>query len=316
MRRLPTALGFSLGLLGLLATPRLWATTAAKVAPAKAAARTSSTRSPSASDKARPGGADKARRAAQTRNGPVELFAVNGKETLLLRLRDDKGRPLRGVQKRFDHFLRCHHTNVQHPMNPRLVRVLYQVGRHYPGRRVEVVSGYRHPSVAKNPRSPHMQGLACDFRISGIRNQDLRDYLRRSFEKVGVGYYPNSSFVHLDMRKDHSAFWIDYSGPGERASYSDNPVADLKTGKADTYKPTKIDQNWAESGDDTGGDDDGPPSGSRAAAAAAAAAADPTIPKSEQAPVPPVPPAERGERAARGPEPAAPAPPPGSVARE
>ena len=316
MRRLPTALGFSLGLLGLLATPRLWATTAAKVAPATATARTSSTKSPSASDKAKPGGADKARRAAQTRNGPVELFAVNGKETLLLRLRDDKGRPLRGVQKRFDHFLRCHHTNVQHPMNPRLVRVLYQVGRHYPGRRVEVVSGYRHPSVAKNPRSPHMQGLACDFRISGIRNQDLRDYLRRSFEKVGVGYYPNSSFVHLDMRKDHSAFWIDYSGPGERASYSDNPVADLKTGKADTYKPTKIDQNWAESGDDTGGDDDGPPAGSRAAAAAAAAAADPTIPKSEQAPVPPVPPAERGERAARGPEPAAPAPPPGSVARE
>lgn len=326
MPRLSTALGLSLGLLGLLASPRVWALAAATTpkvqatkGPAPKAASTKPTPGKPGSatpDKARAPTSDKAKRVVQTRNGPVELFAVNGKETLMLRLRDDKGRPLRGVQKRFDHFLRCHHTNVQHAMNPRLVRLMYQVGRHYPGRKVEVVSGYRHPSVAKNPRSPHMQGLACDFRIAGIRNQDLRDYLRRSFEKVGVGYYPNSSFVHLDVRKDHSAFWIDYSGPGERANYSDNPVADLKTGKADTYKPTKIDQSWAEGADDTGGDDDGPPAGTSAATAAAAAALDPTIPKSEQAPVPPVPPAERGERAARGGEQTAPAPPAGSVARE
>lgn len=186
------------------------------------------------------------------RNGPVELLSVNGKETLFLRLRDDKGRPLRGVQKRFDHFLRCHHTNVTHAMNPRLIRLLYQVGKHYPGRRVEVVSGYRHPSVAKNPRSPHMQGLACDFRVVGVRNQDLRDYLRRGYEKVGVGYYPNSSFVHLDVRKDRSAFWIDYSGPGERATYADNPVADLKSGRADSYKPLTIDKEWANDADQDG----------------------------------------------------------------
>jgi uncharacterized protein YcbK (DUF882 family) len=178
------------------------------------------------------------------RNGPVELYAVNTHETLMLRLRDDKGRPMRGVQKRFDRFLRCHHTNVQHAMNPRLVRVLYQVGRHYPGRRVEVVSGYRHPSVAKNPHSPHMQGLACDFRVAGIKNADLRDFLRRDLQNVGVGYYPNSSFVHLDVRKDRSAFWIDYSGPGDRAMYSEAPGLDLRTGRADAYKPTRIDESW------------------------------------------------------------------------
>src|SRR3954471_18823561 len=119
MRRLPTALGLSLGLLGLLATPRVWATTATKSSPTKVAAKTAPAKPPGGADKAPAGTADKSRRAAQTRNGPVELFAVNGKETLMLRLRDEKGRPLRGVQKRFDHFLRCHHTNVQHPMNPR-----------------------------------------------------------------------------------------------------------------------------------------------------------------------------------------------------
>lgn len=163
---------------------------------------------------------------------------------MVLRLRDERGRSVRGLQKRFDRFLRCHYTNVQRPMSPRLLKLIYQTGRHWPGRRVEVVSGYRHPNVAKNPHSPHMQGLAADFRVVGVTNTELRDYLRRSFDKVGVGYYPNSSFVHLDIRKGPSAFWIDYSGPGERALYSQNPGDDLKSGRADQYRPTTIDDSW------------------------------------------------------------------------
>jgi hypothetical protein len=102
-----------------------------------------------------------------------------------------------------------------------------------------------------------MKGLACDFRVEGIKTTELRDYLRKTFEKVGVGYYPNSTFVHLDVRKDRSAFWIDYSGPGERAVYSENPNDDLKTGRADSYHPTKIDESWAsdESSVQGGGDE-------------------------------------------------------------
>jgi len=71
--------------------------------------------------------------------------------------------------------------------------------------------------------------------------------LRRTFDKVGVGYYPNSSFVHLDVRKDHSAFWIDYSGPGERAMYSSNPSEDLRSGRAEHFHPSKIDESWIDS---------------------------------------------------------------------
>ena len=191
----------------------------------------------------------KAKAPRAPKNPPVVLFTVNHKETFSLRLRDAQGKAIKGNQKRFDKFLRCHHTERRHAMNPRLMRVLYQTGRHWPGRQLEIVSGYRHPKVAKNPRSPHMKGLACDFRVEGVTAQDLRDYLRKNFEKVGVGYYPNSTFVHVDVRKDKSAFWIDYSGPGERAVYSENPSEDLKTGRADTYRPTKIDESWA--ADDT-----------------------------------------------------------------
>jgi len=180
------------------------------------------------------------------KNAPVVLYQINRRETMALRLRDGKGRPVKGVQRRFDHFLRCHYTNVEHKMDPRLMKLLFQTGHHWPGRRLEVVSGYRHPDVAKNPHSPHMKGLACDFRVEGVKTAELRDYLRHNFEKVGVGYYPNSSFVHLDVRKDRSAFWIDYSGPGERAVYSATPDQDLRSGRADSFHPTKIDSSWVQ----------------------------------------------------------------------
>ena len=171
------------------------------------------------------------------RNPPVELFQINTKETFALRFSDERGRPIAGWQKRFQRFMRCHHTNTQHRIDPRLPHLIYQTGRHFAGHRLEVISGYRNPKVARNPRSPHKQGLACDFRVAGVSNATLRDFLRRTFDHVGVGFYPNSFFVHLDVRKGPSAFWIDYSGPGEGAAYSGNAHDDLRTGKADWYRP-------------------------------------------------------------------------------
>jgi Bacterial protein of unknown function (DUF882) len=99
-----------------------------------------------------------------------------------------------------------------------------------------VIAGYRAPKIAKekgNPRSPHKQGLACDFKLDGVALPTLRDYLRSSFDKVGVGYYPNAGFVHLDVGRKKSAFWIDYSHPGESAKYSPDAPGDVKSGRAD-----------------------------------------------------------------------------------
>jgi uncharacterized protein YcbK (DUF882 family) len=237
---------------GMMKPPAAPPATAAAAVPApgapKAAAKTTSAAKATAKTPRKP---------KAPKNPPVVLYTVNHKETLPLRLRDAQGKPVKGNQKRFDRFLRCHHTEAKHAMNPRLMRLLYQTGRHWPGKRLEVVSGFRSPKVAKNPHSPHMKGLACDFRVEGVKTTELRDYLRKTFDKVGVGYYPNSTFVHLDVRKDRSAFWIDYSGPGERAVYSENPGDDLRTGRADSYHPTKIDESWAS--DETSVQGDGAP---------------------------------------------------------
>jgi uncharacterized protein YcbK (DUF882 family) len=177
---------------------------------------------------------------------PVILYHVNHRETLRLRMADDLGRPVRGLQGQINRFLRCHYTKKQKAMNPRLTRLLFEIGKHYAGRRIEVVSGYRHPRFAKNPRSPHMKGLACDMRVAGVKNTELRDFFRQRFKSVGVGYYPNSSFVHLDVRRGASAFWIDYSGPGETALYARNASEDLRTGRADRWKRTTINPAWAD----------------------------------------------------------------------
>jgi uncharacterized protein YcbK (DUF882 family) len=184
---------------------------------------------------------------AKPRSPTVVLYHVNRKETLRLRLNDDRGRPVRGIRGAVDRFLRCHYTNRRHSIDARLIKLIYETGRNYPGRRIEVVSGYRHPKVAKNPRSPHMKGLACDMRVVGVKNTELRDFFRNRFRSVGVGYYPNSSFVHLDVRRGGaSAFWIDYSGPGETALYSQNASEDLLTGRADRWRRTTIDPAWAD----------------------------------------------------------------------
>jgi uncharacterized protein YcbK (DUF882 family) len=247
------SMAFALLALTAVAPARAWTATATATATKRPAASTVKGTSPvrkSATAK----GAKRSKKAPK--NSPVVLYHVNRRETMALRLRDTKGRPVKGMQRRFDHFLRCHYTNVEHKMDPRLMKLLYTTGHHWPGRQLEVVSGYRHPDVAKNPHSPHMKGLACDFRVEGVKTAELRDYLRRTFDKVGVGYYPNSSFVHLDVRKDRSAFWIDYSGPGERAVYSATPDQDLKNGRADRYHPTKIDGSWADDRDQRAAPDD------------------------------------------------------------
>jgi uncharacterized protein YcbK (DUF882 family) len=168
----------------------------------------------------------------------VELFAVNTHETFKLRP-DAKGRFTKAVLRGWNRFLRCHHTGRVHAMSTRLAQLIYDVDKHFGFKRILVVAGYRAPRIARekgNPKSPHKKGVACDFRIEGVPNTDLRDF-ERTLAKVGVGYYPNSEFVHLDvdpLRNKRSAFWIDYSRPGERAKYSKNPEGDLQAEKSET----------------------------------------------------------------------------------
>lgn len=69
-----------------------------------------------------------------------------------------------------------------------------------------VISGYRSPatnallhaaSSGVAARSLHMEGRAIDVRLRGLACADLRD-AAIALQRGGVGYYPDSDFVHLD----------------------------------------------------------------------------------------------------------------------
>lgn len=112
-------------------------------------------------------------------------------------------------------------TGGKHPkLDDRLLRLLVKVSDSFGGRPIRIVSGYRTASFVQDSR--HKLSRALDFSIPGVPNEVLRDYLR-SFPNTGVGYYPNSSFVHLDVRP-YSAYWVDYAGPGQ-APRRNNRVA-------------------------------------------------------------------------------------------
>ena len=105
---------------------------------------------------------------------------------------------------------------LKYGIHRRLVHLLARVSDQFGGRPLHIVSGYRSTSFSQESR--HKLGRAVDFFIPGVPNEALRDYLL-TLSDVGVGYYPNSTFVHLDVR-EHKTYWVDTSGPGERPRYA------------------------------------------------------------------------------------------------
>jgi uncharacterized protein YcbK (DUF882 family) len=109
------------------------------------------------------------------------------------------------------------------PLDQRLVQLLQKVSERFPGKRIELISGYR-PGKQPDRESFHNRGAAIDFRVEGVSNKTLAFFVR-GLGDVGVGYYPNSVFIHMDIR-DRNAWWIDYSKPGEKAIYGRSGMTD------------------------------------------------------------------------------------------
>jgi uncharacterized protein YcbK (DUF882 family) len=106
-----------------------------------------------------------------------------------------------------DWLLRDFRTDEVRPIDPRLLDLLRdlqaRLGTRAP---FQVISAYRSPEtnamlaqrsdgVAQN--SLHMQGMAIDIRVPGRLLNQVRD-AAQSFRAGGVGYYPQSDFVHID----------------------------------------------------------------------------------------------------------------------
>ncbi len=160
--------------------------------------------------------------------GVIHVKRIATNEESSLRLADKHGRLASTTVQKFEKIMRSPSGSV-HPIDPRLITLLGIVSNHFGSRKIEVISGFRPYSPTQfNPHSNHMLGRAVDYRVVGVPNEAVRDFCR-TLKDVGCGYYPNSVFVHMDVR-DRSAFWVDYSRPGERPRYdAANPEADEGT---------------------------------------------------------------------------------------
>jgi uncharacterized protein YcbK (DUF882 family) len=151
------------------------------------------------------------------RPGVVTLVRIATRERLTIRVLDSRARPRSAARRRIAHLLRHRRTGGEHAPSSRLLELLVRVSDHFGGRPLHILSGYRPPGGHTEESSHHTDGSAVDLRVQGVSNRDLRDYLR-TLPQVGVGYYPNSSFVHLDVRS-RATYWVDRSGRGEAPEY-------------------------------------------------------------------------------------------------
>ncbi|WP_394823413.1 DUF882 domain-containing protein [Pendulispora albinea] len=162
--------------------------------------------------------------------GVIHASRLATSEDFTIRVADRRGRTSPTALKSFERLLRSA-GNQSHAIEPRLVALVGVVSNHFGSRKLEVISGFRPYSPTQHTaHSNHNAGKAIDFRVLGVPNEVLRDFCR-TLKNVGVGYYPNSTFVHLDVRA-LPAYWIDYSKPGEPPRYN-SPNVEADEGTSD-----------------------------------------------------------------------------------
>lgn len=118
------------------------------------------------------------------------------------------GRYLPDSLAEIDNILRDFRAGKVHPIDPRLLDLLWNLHRsletHQP---FQVISGYRTPKtnamLAAHSRgvarhSMHILGKAVDIRVPGRSTRGIRD-AALALRGGGVGYYPVSRFVHVDV---------------------------------------------------------------------------------------------------------------------
>lgn len=161
--------------------------------------------------------------AVQTPTPATDLSPVLGDEPRHLRLLNlhteetldavywEKGAYVPDALHAANHVLRDFRTGETHPMDPQVLDLLVALRRRVDSKApFHVISGYRSPQtnallraeggaetgVAK--KSLHLQGQAIDLRLADVELSRVHA-AALSLGRGGVGYYPTSNFVHVDV---------------------------------------------------------------------------------------------------------------------
>ena len=132
---------------------------------------------------------------------------------------------------RLRHIMRCQRTTAETPIDPRLIDLLYRIAQKT-HQKLMLVSGFRAPMFSLATLSYHTRGMAADIRIPGMTPLMARD-LAESMGVHGLGYYPVSGFIHVDVRDDNSR-WTDYGQnrqDGEGTEHGPSHGEDVQRGE-------------------------------------------------------------------------------------
>ena len=132
----------------------------------------------------------------------LTLTTINRGESLAVSSDGDEGGFASVDLDRVAHLLRAM-SGDEHPVDPRTLALVYRIQTHFGVPEVRVVSGYRVPKPGSH--SNHGKGRAMDLVVPGIADEEVARFAR-GLGFVGVGVYPTSQFVHVDVRP-RSYFW-------------------------------------------------------------------------------------------------------------
>ncbi|MBI4844192.1 MAG: YcbK family protein [Nitrospirae bacterium] len=107
-----------------------------------------------------------------------------------------------------NHLLRDYRTDEVMEINTKLLDLLYAINRNMQtSQPFHVMSGYRSPATnamlvkegrGVGQKSLHMYGMATDISVPYRSLSSLRN-VAKYLKAGGVGYYPESDFVHVDI---------------------------------------------------------------------------------------------------------------------
>jgi len=163
-------------------------------------------------------------------SGNLHLVNLGSADDLKVNIYNEDGSYNIEALKSVTHLFRCKRTAAEKDIEPRLLTILSHVYDHY-NKPLELLSGFRNQ---RKTTSYHYKASASDIRIEGVTPKQLRAFVE-SLDSggMGIGLYPRSQFVHVDVRPPPSYRWIDYS-------HADPDSPDKKPPKGWNKKKAKL----------------------------------------------------------------------------